>query len=54
MTIEIVMRVSGFLYLLILVLYLLMGLFGYLTEIGEFNSSDAVLKKFNDHPKNLK
>ena len=51
MNIEIAMKVSGFLYLLILVLYLIaMPAFGYIVEIGDYDSA-AELQKINKNPK---
>jgi hypothetical protein len=46
------MNLAGFLYLLILVLYLVtMPLFGYIVEIGDYDS-DAELQKIINNPKN--
>ena len=51
MTIEIAMRVSGFLYLYILASYLVaMPALGYITELGDYDS-DAELQKINKNPK---
>ena len=44
------MRLSGFLFLFILVLNLVMGAFGYIHDISDIDSH-AELQKINDHPK---
>ncbi len=53
MTIEITMRLSGFLFLLILVLNIAMSAFGNKAEIGD-TDSDAKLQEINDDPKKFK
>ena len=50
MTIEIAMRVCGFLFLFILVLWLAMAAFGYKIGIGDYDS-DAELQNINKNPK---
>ena len=51
MSIEIAMSLAGFLYLFILVLYLVaMPVFGYVVEIGDYDS-DAELQKIIKNPK---
>jgi hypothetical protein len=50
MTIEIAMRLSGFLFLFILVLNIAMAAFGNKTEIGDTDSG-AKLQEINDDPK---
>ncbi len=53
MTIE--MRLSGFLFLLILVLQIVMALFGYILEpTAKHYESDAKLLTFNNNPKMFK
>jgi hypothetical protein len=52
-TTEIAMIVSGFLFLLILVLYLVMSVFGYKIGLGPYDS-DAELQKINNHPNKFK
>ncbi len=52
MNIEIAMRVCGFLFLFLLVLYLPMAAFGYKIGLGPYDS-DAELQKINKHPKKL-
>ena len=53
MTIEIAMRLSGFLFLFILVLNIAMAAFGNKTEIGDSDSDDK-LQEINDDPKKFK
>ena len=53
MTIEIAMRVSGFLFWLILVLYPVMAVFGYKIGLRDYDP-DAELQKIGNNPKKLK
>ncbi len=46
----ILMRLSGFLFLLIMVLQLVMAAFGYRIEMGDFDA-DIELQKINNNPK---
>jgi len=52
MTIEIVMRVSGFLFLYILASYIPLAAFGYQIGWGDYDP-DAELQKIHDNPKKL-
>ena len=53
MTVEIAMRLSGFLFLLILVLNIAMAAFG--NKVGTIeDDSDAKLQKINNDPKKFK
>jgi len=53
MPIEIAMRVSGFLFWLILVLYPVMAVFGYKIGLRDYDP-DAELQKIGNNPKKLK
>lgn len=50
MTTEIAMRVSGVLYLTVLVLWLAGGILGYLSQFGDYDA-DAELRKIGKNPK---